>query len=77
MKKIPESIEKRPTRQTYRADAIVSTCSIKATLSEAPLVKADSSPPSKSFSGVKTEVVEVIRNVKLHTQAKVICSHRS
>ena len=70
-----ESIEKRPARRTRRADAIVSTSSVKATLSAAPLAKADRHPPRKSSSGVKTLVIgdSVRRKVRLHAPAKVIC----
>jgi len=71
----PESTEMRPARRTRRADAIVSTSSVKVTLSAARLAKADSSLPHKSFSGGKTLVIgdSVIRKVRLHMPAKVIC----
>ena len=72
---IPESIEIRPARRTRRANAIVSSDLVKATLSAAPPAKADRSLPRKSFSGVKTLVIgdSVTRKVRLHSPAKVIC----
>ena len=54
----PESIEKRPARRTRGANAIVSSDSVKAILSAAPLarqVAVVSTLPRKSFSGVKSK----------------------
>ena len=74
---IPESIEKRPARRTRGANAIVSSDSVKAILSAAPLARqvAVSTLPRKSFSGVETLVIgdSVTRKVRLHSPAKVIC----
>ncbi|CAL8336710.1 unnamed protein product [Boreogadus saida] len=75
----PESIEKRPARRTRGANAIVSSDSVKAILSAAPLARevAVSTLPRRSLLGVKTLVIligdSVTRKVRLQSPAKVIC----